>query len=216
MRPFRANQGARPSSLVSPQTREEARLPCCAGNQGRGTTAADGSAVDDDEMPETGESRGSRRRTVRDLPSSSRGSGTVQRGVAPMFRERQHRPARSHRPRLPVLGGSGHVCLRVGAFARRPDPDECGTVLGGGIVVRASVGTYANVGSATFVQGCCCSSNSTAGVSWVRASTSYSSVANQQPNALQKQQRGVRHQPRGGRLAHHPGDAAVCRAREDG
>ena len=33
-------------------------------------------------------------------------------------------------------------------------------------------------------------------------------VANQQPNALQ-QQRGVSRQPRAGRLAHHPGDAAV-------
>ena len=40
------------------QSREEARLACFAGNQGRRTTAADGPAVDDAEMPENGEMRG--------------------------------------------------------------------------------------------------------------------------------------------------------------
>ena len=40
-------------------------------------------------------------------------------------------------------------------------------------------------------------------------------VANQQPDALQKQQRGVRRQPHAVRLAHHPGYAAVRRARQD-
>jgi len=41
-------------------------------------------------------------------------------------------------------------------------------------------------------------------------------VANQQPDALQEQQRRVRRQPRGVRLAHHPGDAVVrpCAARQ--
>ena len=39
--------------------------------------------------------------------------------------------------------------------------------------------------------------------------------ANQQPDALQKQQRGLRRQPRAVRLAHHPGDAVVRRARQD-
>ena len=38
-------------------------------------------------------------------------------------------------------------------------------------------------------------------------------VANQQPDALRKQQR---RRPRAVRLAHHPGDAAVRRARRDG
>jgi hypothetical protein len=40
-------------------------------------------------------------------------------------------------------------------------------------------------------------------------------VAKQQPDARQKQQRGVLRQPRAGRLADHPGYAAVRRVRQD-
>jgi hypothetical protein len=40
-------------------------------------------------------------------------------------------------------------------------------------------------------------------------------VANQQPEAVRKQQRGVSRQPRAVRLSHHPGDAAVRRVRRD-
>jgi hypothetical protein len=42
-----------------------------------------------------------------------------------------------------------------------------------------------------------------------------SDVANQQPEAVRKQQRGVSRQPRAVRLSHHPGDAAVRRVRRD-
>jgi hypothetical protein len=43
------------TALRCAQTREEARLPCYTRNQGSGTTAADGPAVDDAEVPENGE-----------------------------------------------------------------------------------------------------------------------------------------------------------------
>jgi hypothetical protein len=58
MRVYGENQGrsgrliASASSLIPAETREHARLPFFAGNQGRGTTAADRPTVDITEMPE--------------------------------------------------------------------------------------------------------------------------------------------------------------------
>ena len=39
------------SSLISAETREKARLPCFAGNEGRRTTTTDGLAIDDTRYP---------------------------------------------------------------------------------------------------------------------------------------------------------------------
>ena len=62
---IRAKRGAWPSSLLSQQTREEARCPAVAGNQGSELTGADVLAADEPEGCEIGEERGSEPPAVR-------------------------------------------------------------------------------------------------------------------------------------------------------
>jgi hypothetical protein len=65
----RANEGRGLRALISPETREEARLPRICGKPGRGTTCTDGPAVHDGEMLENGEIQARSGRRVSSLTS---------------------------------------------------------------------------------------------------------------------------------------------------
>jgi hypothetical protein len=65
----RANQGRGLRAPVSPQMREEARLPRLAGNQGSELTGADALAADDPEGRETGENEGRSGRPIASVRS---------------------------------------------------------------------------------------------------------------------------------------------------